>query len=70
MPRIVSRRPLIGVGAGIVIGALGLLLLGMNSEAGGEGGVSRLLFSGTGYFFLFVAAVSFIAAARSFLRRI
>jgi hypothetical protein len=65
MAGIVSRRPLVGVAAGSIIGALGLLLLGIGPAAGGRG-LAGLLFKVAGWFFLFVSAMAFLGAFLSF----
>ena len=65
MAGIVSRRPVVGVAAGTIIGALGLLLLGIDPAAAGQG-LAGLLFKVAGWFFLFVSAVAFLGAFLSF----
>ncbi len=65
MAGIVSRRPLVGVAAGSIIGALGLLLLGIDPAAAGRG-LAGLLFKVAGWFFLFVSAMAFLGAFLSF----
>jgi len=59
---IVSRRPITGVAAGAIIGALGLLLLGIDAPPASGWSISVLLFKVAGSFFLFVAAVAFLGA--------
>jgi hypothetical protein len=59
---IVSRRPITGVAAGVIIGALGLLLLGIEAPPASGLSISALLFKVAGNFFLFVAAVAFLGA--------
>jgi hypothetical protein len=66
--RIVSRRPLIGLIAGFIFGTLGFLLIGMDGAPAGVSRLSSLLFPLSGYFFLFVAAMAWLAATMSFLR--
>ena len=68
MAGIVSRRPMVGVAAGSVIGALGLLLLGIDAAAAGRG-IAGLLFKIAGWFFLFVSAMAFLGAFLSFRNR-
>jgi hypothetical protein len=68
MAGIVSRRPLVGVAAGSIIGALGLLLLGIDPAAAGRG-LAGLLFRVSGWFFLFVSAMAFLGAFLSFRNR-
>ena len=65
MAGIVSRRPVVGVAAGSIIGALGLLLLGIDPAAAGQG-LAGLLFKVAGSFFLFVSAMAFLGAFLSF----
>jgi len=65
MAGIVSRRPVVGVAAGSIIGALGLLLLGIDPAAAGQG-LAGLLFKVAGWFFLFVSAMAFLGAFLSF----
>jgi len=55
----------VGVAAGFVIGALGLLLLGIDPAAAGQG-LAGLLFKVSGWFFLFVSAMAFLGAFLSF----
>ena len=62
MAGIVSRKPYAGVAAGTIIGALGLLLLGIDAPPASGRSISVLLFKVAGYFFLFVAAVAFLGA--------
>jgi uncharacterized membrane protein len=62
MAGIVSRRPVTGVAAGTIIGALGLLLLGIEIPAAAGIRISGLLFKVAGYFFLFVSATAFLGA--------
>lgn len=68
MAGIVSRRPMSGVAAGLIIGALGFLLLGVESPQTGRG-VAELLFKVAGGFFLFVSAMAFLGAALAWQRR-
>jgi hypothetical protein len=62
MAGIVSRRPAVGLAAGIIIGALGWLLAGIDTAPDAGGRIAGLLFSTAGYFFLFVAAMSLLNA--------
>jgi len=62
MSGIVSRRPAVGLAAGIIIGALGWLLAGMDAAPGAARGIAGLLFKTAGYFFLFVAVVALLNA--------
>jgi len=48
MAGIVSRRPVVGVAAGSIIGALGLLLLGIDPTAAGKG-LAGMLFKVAGF---------------------
>jgi hypothetical protein len=66
--RIVARRPVIGLAAGLVFGALGRLLIGMERAPAGVTPFASILFSVAGYFFLFVAAMAFAASFFAFLR--
>jgi proteasome assembly chaperone (PAC2) family protein len=68
MAGIVSRRPVVGVAAGIIIGALGWLLIGMDTASGMGRSIAGLLFTTAGYFFLFVAAMAFLNAFVSLWR--
>ena len=68
MAGIVSRRPVVGVAAGAIIGALGLLLLGIEPTAT-SGAIAMLLFKVTGWFFLFVSAMAFLGAFLGFRNR-
>ena len=68
MAGIVSRRPVVGVAAGVIIGALGLLLLGIEPAAT-SGGIAWLLFKVAGWFFLFVSAMAFLGAVLAFRNR-
>jgi len=65
MGRMISRRPLVGITAGLLFGALGVLLLGIREERG----LAALLFTVSAWFFLFVAAVSVLAGAYAALVR-
>ena len=69
MAGIVSRRPAVGLAAGIIIGALGWLLSGMNAAPGAGRSIAGLLFTAAGYFFLFVAAIAFLNAVASLRRK-
>lgn len=69
MAGIISRRPVVGLAAGVIIGALGWLLAGMEAAQGADGSVAGLLFTTAGYFFLFVAAMAFLNAFVSLRRK-
>ena len=69
MGGIVSRRPAVGLAAGIIIGALGWLLAGMDAAPGAGRSITGLLFTTAGYFFLFVAAMAFLNAFISLRRK-
>ncbi|MDA8100981.1 MAG: hypothetical protein M0042_15290 [Nitrospiraceae bacterium] len=58
MSGLISRKPLVGIAAGLLFGSLGTLLLGVENTRG----LARILFKVSGYFFLFVAVVSLAAA--------
>lgn len=66
MAGIVSRRPMVGVAAGVIIGTLGLLLLGIEALPASGRSIASLLFKVSGYFFLFVSAMAFLGAFLSF----
>ena len=66
MAGIVSRRPMVGVAAGTIIGALGLLLLGIESPPASGRSIAAVLFKVSGSFFLFVSAMAFLGAYLSF----
>jgi hypothetical protein len=69
MSGIVSRRPAVGLAAGIIIGALGWLLAGMDATPGAGKVITGLLFTTSGYFFLFVAAMALLNAFAYFWRK-
>jgi len=62
MAGIVARRPAVGLAAGVIIGALGWLLVGLEAAPGRSRGITGPLFKTAGYFFLFVAIVAFLNA--------
>lgn len=68
MAGIVSRRPVTGVAAGLIIGALGMLLLGIEPPPTGRG-IADMLFKVAGGFFLFVSAMAFLGAFFAWRRR-
>lgn len=68
MARIVARKPIIGFVSGLIFGALGILLLGVERSPAGASRLSSILFSLAGYFFLFVALMAVLAAVLSVLR--
>ncbi len=65
MGRMISRRPAVGITAGLLFGALGFLLLGIKEERG----LAALLFRVSAWFFLFVGAVSVLAGAHAYVVR-
>lgn len=69
MTGIVSRRPVVGLVAGTIIGALGWLLVGMDAAPGADRSIAGLLFTTAGYFFLFVAAMALLNAFASLRRK-
>ncbi len=69
MGGIISRRPAVGLAAGIIIGALGWLLAGMDAAPGAGRSTAGLLFTTAGYFFLFVAAMAILNAFASLKRK-
>jgi zinc transporter ZupT len=58
MAGVVTRKPVVGIAAGALFGALGGLLLGIE----GSDGLARVLFSVAGGFFLFVGIISIVTA--------
>jgi hypothetical protein len=64
MSGVVSRKPFVGIVAGILFGALGMLLLGIEGSAG----LAAVLFVVSAYFFLFIGTVSILAGASAFVR--
>ena len=68
MAGIVSRRPIAGVAAGVIIGALGVLLVGIDVSPDAGRGIAGVLFKVAGAFFLFVAVIAFIGAVVSYRR--
>jgi hypothetical protein len=56
------------VAAGLIIGSLGVLLLGIEPSPTGRG-VAGMLFKVAGGFFLFVSAMAFLGAALAWRRR-
>ena len=69
MAGIVSRRPAAGAAAGIIIGALGLLLLGIDAPPASGRSIAGALFKVAGYVFLFVSVIAFLGAFLSFRNR-
>src|SRR5512139_47816 len=68
MAGIVSRRPAAGVAAGVIIGALGVLLTGIDAPPAEGRGTAGVLFKVAGYFFLFVSVMAFLGAIASYRR--
>jgi len=66
MAGIVSRRPMTGLAAGTIIGALGLLLLGIDAPPASGRSIAGVLFKVAGYFFLFVSTMAFLGAYLSY----
>jgi hypothetical protein len=62
MGRMISRRPAVGIVAGLLFVALGVLLLGIEEERG----LAALLFAVSAWFFLFIGAVSVLAGAYAY----
>ncbi len=54
MSRVIARKPFVGIVAGVLFGALGMLLLGIE----GGRGVAGALFKVSAWFFLFVGVLS------------
>jgi len=69
MAGIVSRRPMAGIAAGAIIGALGLLLLGINAPPASGRSIAGSLFKVAGAVFLFVSAIAFLGAFLSFRKK-
>ena len=63
MASIVAKRPVVGVLAGIVFGALGSLLISVEGARPGITGVLKGLYNVAGYFLLLVALLSIVAGA-------
>ncbi len=64
MARLISRKPFVGIVAGLLFAALGVMLLGIK----GARGVASLLFTVSAVFFLFVGAVSALAGTYTLVR--
>ena len=58
-----------GVAAGVIIGALGMLLLGIDAPPASGRSLSALLFKVAGSFFLFIATTAFLGAYLAVRRR-
>ncbi len=63
MARLISRKPFVGIVAGLLFGALGVLLLGIESDRT----ASAVLFSVSAWFFLGIGILSVAAGAYAFL---
>lgn len=70
MSRLISRRPLIGIVAGALFGALGVLLSGMEHAPAGSTGLAAILFKALAGFLFFVAAASLLAAGHAIVRSV
>ncbi len=55
MAGLISRKPVVGIFAGLLFGGLGVLLLGIESS----GRVAAVLFRVSAWFFIFIGVVSF-----------
>jgi hypothetical protein len=64
MARMISRKPFVGIAAGLLFGALGILLLGIK----GSRGAAMVLFPLSAWSFLLIGAVSFLTGARALVR--
>lgn len=62
MAGLISKRPFVGFATGIIFGALGMLLVQVDSTPGTSKGMVPLLFRIVGYFSLFVALGSLVTA--------
>jgi membrane protein implicated in regulation of membrane protease activity len=60
---------MVGVAAGAIIGALGLLLLGIDAPPSSGRSIAGVLFKVSGSFFLFVSVMAFLGAYLSFRNR-
>lgn len=65
MSRLLSRKPSVGIVAGLIFAALGMLLLGIE----GSRALATVLFTVSAWFFLFIGAVSILSGVAAFLRR-
>ncbi len=63
MARLISRKPFVGIVAGLLFGALGILLLGIESDRAASG----VLFSVSAWFFLGIGILSVSAGAYAFV---
>jgi hypothetical protein len=61
MASIVAKRPVVGVAAGVIFAALGLLLISVERGPQGTAGVLSGLYTVAGYFILLVAFLSIAA---------
>ncbi len=57
MSRVIGRKPFVGIISGVLFGALGIMLLGIE----GERGLTAALFTVSAWFFLFVGLLSISA---------
>ncbi len=55
MAGLISRKPFVGIVAGLLFGGLGFLLLGIENS----GRVAAVLFRVAAWFFIFIGVVSF-----------
>ena len=62
MASIISKRPLVGIAAGAIFAALGLLLVDVAGPERGITGVLGTLYAVVGSFFVFVAGLSILFA--------
>ncbi len=65
MSKVISRKPFVGIISGVLFGALGLMLLGIE----GEHGLAAALFTVSAWFFLFVGVASLSAGLYALIRQ-
>lgn len=62
MASIISKRPVVGIAAGVIFAALGLLLVDVAGPQRGITGILGKLYAVVGCFFVFVAGLSILFA--------
>lgn len=68
MTLITSKRPAAGIASGLIFGALGMLLAGIDAEHAGSSVLAAILFKALGSFLILVAAASVLNALYAFVR--
>ena len=63
MASIIAKRPVVGLAAGVIFAALGLLLISVEGTQQGIAGVLSVFYRVAGYFILLVAFLSMVAGA-------